>query len=352
MRTQLIINNKTIKDKIKIIRKIVGKKTKIMAVVKADAYGLGVFTLGKVFQKNGIDYFGVALVEEGIELRNNGIKKPILILSEPRPEEITNCIKYNLETVVISKEIIKKINQKNKKVAVHIKVDTGMTRIGCKPNEVMPLIQEIQKLPMIQLKGIMSHLASADSSQKQTKSQLKVFDQIKKEVQKKYKNKIIFHMANSQGTLLYPQAHYDMVRIGIFFYENSVELKTKIVQVKNVPSKTLVSYNGTYKTKKAENLAVIGIGYADGFNRLLSNRGEVLIQGERCPIRGRVCMDLTIVGLSNKIKHKVKKGDEVVLIGKQKGKEITIHEMAQKIGTISYEILCNIGKRVERIYHG
>ncbi len=337
-----------------------------MAVVKAEAYGHGGIEVSKAAIKAGADRIGVALIEEGIKLRKAGINIPIQILTEPSPDGVSELIQYDLIPTICSEhfldELVKQVENKKKEVKVHLKVDTGMNRIGVHPRDIIGFIDKILSFQNIVLEGIFTHLAAADKPEWDlTDQQLDLFNQVISNVRDKNFTVSLYHAANSAGILYFPRSHYDLVRPGIALYglapsakiglpqglKPVLSWKSKISFIKDVPPGQGVSYNHTFITSRKTKVATVPLGYADGFTRLLSNRGEVLIKGKRRKIVGNVCMDQFMVDLGN---DEANIGDEVVLIGQQDSESISAEEMAELIGTINYEVTTRISERVPRVY--
>jgi len=343
------------------------KGVSILSVVKADGYGHGMEEIARASLSCGAKILGVANIEEGIFLRKRGIRAPILVLGSVYPlSNFTHILRYDLSpticSLVASEELSKIARRAKKKVRVHIKVDTGMGRIGISAENAVDLVQRVLQLPGIIVEGIYTHLAAADSDYEFTVEQIRKFQSVVDELERdniriKYK-----HAANSTAVLSYPDAHFNLARPGISLYglapfagaekeidlKPVLQLKTKIVFIKRVKKGTSISYGRTWRAEKDSVIATLPIGYADGYNRLLSNRAEVLICEKRVPIVGRVCMDMCMVDVTSL--PDVKVGEEVVLIGSQGKERITADEIAKIIGTITYEVVCGISKRVPRIY--
>ncbi len=337
-----------------------------MAVVKADAYGHGAVRVSRAALKGEADCLGVALPEEGAELRESGIDSPIHVLSEPFPESISLLLEYDLIPTVYSRNFLIQLSQEaqkeDRKARVHLKVDTGMNRVGVNFKEAPSFIEEVLKTPHVALEGIFTHFASADDpSSNFTQIQIERFKGVIKRV-KKIKKDIIFHAANSAAVILFPSSHFDMVRVGISIYglhpspatHGKISLipalswKAKIAYLKEVNRGEGISYGHTFYTEKKSLIATLPLGYADGFNRKLSNRAHVLVKGKRCRVVGTVCMDQFMVDVTDV--NRVKEGDEVVIIGKQGEEEITATEVASWLETINYEVVCSISRRVPRVY--
>lgn len=343
-------------------------KRKILAVVKALAYGHGAIPVAKRLIAGGVDMLGVATVEEGIELRDAGISHPIVVLLGINPYEIPALLDYNMTPVLYSLSISKALSgaskNKGKVTNVHIKIDTGMGRLGIIAEESIDIIKEIAGLKGLRLEGLMTHFSDADLVDKDyARFQLKRFNDVIKGLKKIGIKFPLCHAANSAAILTFPPSFFNMVRPGIMLYgylpsaeinspdlRPALTLKSRILAIKRVSAGTPISYGRTFVTARKSTIAVLPIGYADGYSRMLSNRGEVLIKGKRSPVVGRVCMDMTMVDVTGI--HGVREGDEVILIGKQGKYSISADEIAKKIGTIPYEVLCSISSRVPRVYNG
>jgi alanine racemase len=351
------------------LRQFAPASIKFLAVVKADAYGHGAIPVSKKLEELNTDFLGVARVQEGVELRNGGIKKPILVLSGVYQEEVEEVLDYRLTPMVYRLEIAEALSaaasKRGKKIPVHLKVDTGMGRIGVLAEEAPAFANRVRKLKNLEIEGIASHLSTADEGDSAFASeQLERFSRTIEAMKRLDIDPLFCHIANSAALVNLPAAHFTMVRPGIMLYgsypspslKDKVSLrqvmswKSHIADIKKLPAGYPVSYGRTFITRQPSRIAAIPVGYADGYNRLFSNRGEVLLKGMRVPVVGRVCMDWTMVDVTDVTGVEV--GDEVVLMGSQSGREITPEEMGGWIGTISYEILCSVGKRVSRIYKG
>lgn len=361
--TRAIIDLGAVSYNVAEIRKKIGSKRGLMAVVKADGYGHGAVEVSKAALRSGADSLGVALPEEGQQLREAGIEVPILVVGLIQPGEAYKVAKFRLAQTVASVELLEALDHEASKastrVSVHIKLDTGMGRIGVKPDDAVSFAYKVKSFKNLNLEGLFSHFSSAGERDKTfSKRQLQLFDQVIANLQLAGIEVPKKHMANSAAVLDFPQSYYDMVRPGIIIYglypsteiSHSIELKpamtlkTKVFQVKVVPPATPISYGGTFTTKGRTTVATLPVGYADGYSRLLSNRGEVLIKGHRAPVIGNICMDMCMVDVSSV--EDVRPGDEVILFGE----ELSVDEIAAKIGTINYEIVCGVSKRVPRIY--
>lgn len=348
------VDLKKFRQNLKKVRDFAGAKVKIMAVVKADAYGHGAVEISQTAAKEKVDYLGVAWVAEAEILRKAGLKTPILVLSEPAWDAAALMIvALNLTQTIYTEQFARVLNnaaaKSGKKVKIHLKVDSGMGRIGVRPEETGNLIKKIQNLKGLEIEGIFTHFANADLIESHyTLKQLKIFKQVLESLKSFDLPPLVRHAANSAATFNFPGTHLDMVRVGLCLYENVLTFKTRVTFVKEVKKGQRLGYGGTYLTRTPTRIATLSAGYADGLPRLLSNRGQVLIGGERFLIVGLVSMDMSLANLGRNSQIKI--GDEAVLIGQQKNKKISIDEVARLAQTISYEIMCGIGKRVPRIY--
>ena len=336
-----------------------------MAVVKANAYGHGIVEVSKVLQKVKVTYLGVATLDEALGLRRAKIKLPILILGPVLPEEakaaVNNDVTLTLCNMALLKAL-KDISTSKLKPKVHIKVDTGMGRIGVWHEDATEFIIDVAKTKNIDLEGVYTHFSIAGRDKFFTQYQIESFERILKNLENfgisvKYK-----HAANSIACVDWKKSHLNMVRPGIIVYgiypkrnfprliklNPAFSLKTKIAFIKKTPPGRSISYGRTYITQSHTKIATLPIGYADGYGRILSNKAEVLIKGQRAPVVGKVTMDQTMIDVGH-IK-KIKEGDEVVLIGKQRDEEIRIEKLARLAGTIPYEIVTGITYRVPRTY--
>ncbi len=345
------------------IKRRVGPGIKIMVTVKADAYGHGLVPVAKRLTLCGIDFFGVASIDEGIRLREAGIKTPVLILGLILKKDIAPLFRYNLSTTVCDEELPRALNNKagvlKKRVNVQVKVDTGMGRIGIQHYDAYKLVDKISRLKHINIEGIFTHFAFADLNEEFTFHQISLFDQLIRKLSKGGVKIPLIHAANSMGLLGYKNSHFNMVRPGLIVYglypkeglkinlKAVLSLKTRVVFVKKMPAGSGISYGHDYITKEAIKIATLPIGYGDGYPRNLSNKAGVLIGGKYFKMCGKICMDQIMVDLGN---ANVRVGDEAVLIGAQGDKKITIEELALKSGTIPYEIVCGLSSRIPRVY--
>jgi len=348
------------------IKRLTDPGVKIMQVVKADAYGHGAIEISNCALKNGASLLGVANADEGVQLRAGGINAPILILSPSPISEIDEIVKYNLMPSVsdigFARELDAKMAKKGGRIPVHIEIDTGMGRGGTLYYEALRMINEVLGCPNIRVDGIFSHMALSEAADDEYNlTQWDLFRNLLKLMEDHGIEIPIRHFSNSGGIINFPQFNLDMVRPGIMTYgihpstatSSKADLvpvmsfKTTIVLLKDFPAGYSIGYNRTYVTKKPTRIATIPVGYGDGYGFILSNQSEALIRGRRAPIVGRVSMDMCTVDVSHIPECDV--GDEVVLMGRQGGEYISANDLAAKARTISYEILCALGKRAPRV---
>ena len=355
--TWIEVNLDAIAQNVRNIKQLIGEKKELMAVVKGNAYGHDILEVSSVVLNNGATQLAVARLEEGIFLRKAGITVPILILGLTLKQQAELLVSYNITPTVCEYEMIEKLSEsaikEDKVVKVHLKVDTGMGRIGIFPNHILDFVKKVKALKNIEIEGIFTHFSVADEKDKTyTEEQFKKFIEVLTILEKEGIKIPVKHVGNSATLLDLPYMWLDLVRPGISIYglypsrevQKTVKLipahsfKTRIVFLKELPAGECISYGRTYATtKRRTKIASLPIGYADGYNRLLSNQGEVLVRGRRFPVIGRVCMDQCMIDVTNL--PQVKIGDEVVLWGRQGQEEITVEEIAEKIGTINYEIV-------------
>ena len=355
--TWIEVNLDAIAQNVRNIKKLIGEKKELMAVVKGNAYGHDVLEVVPVVLKSGATRLAVARLEEGIFLRKAGITVPILVLGLTLKQQAELLVSYSITPAVSECEMIEKLSEEafkeGKIVKVHLKVDTGMGRIGIFPNRVLDFVKKIKALKNIEIEGVFTHFSVADEKDKTyTEIQFKKFMEVLNILEKEGIEIPIKHVGNSATLLDLPHMWLDLIRPGISIYglypskevQKIIKLipahsfKTRIVFLKELPAGECISYGRTYKTKKKRTVvASLPVGYADGYNRLLSNQGEVLVRGRRFPVIGRICMDQTMIDVTNL--PQVEIGDEVVLWGRQGQEEITVEEIAEKIGTINYEIV-------------
>lgn len=352
------------------IRRLAGKRTEIIAVVKADAYGHGTLETVTTLLENGATRLAVSMLDEAIQLRKIGIDVPIMVLNHTDFRRLGEVLEYNITQTIYSHEMAKALSEEavrqGTKARVHIKIDTGMTRVGFKPGySAVKDVMAIMKLDGIIIEGIFTHFAVADTEDRAyTLRQFELFESIIGELNRIGALIPIRHVSNSGAILQYPEMILEAVRPGIILYgiypshevdrsiidlRPAMSLKANIVLVKEVEAGVSISYGRRFTTQRPSRIATVPIGYADGYSRLLSNKSRVLINGQYAPVVGNICMDQLMVDITD-VTGDVKAGDEVVLIGRQGQLEITAEEIADLIGTIPYEIVSIIGKRVPRVY--
>lgn len=351
------------------VKKIVGDSVKVCAVVKANGYGHGVIEVSKACLAAGADFLAVAMISEAMELREAGFTCPILILGWTPEEGYEQAIANEVRLALFNVEEAEKLNAKakamGKKALVHLKLDTGMSRIGFQADETgLRTAEAILNMEFITVEGIFSHFSKADEADKTfARRQLATFKQFNEQLQQRTGVRIpIQHMAASAGIIDLPEGHLDMVRPGIMLYgfQPSDEMqhiadikpalcwKARVGRVQKLPAGRLIGYNGTFELQKETMVATVPVGYADGYNRLLSNRGYVICRGKKLPIIGKVCMDQFMIDVSQLPDLKV--GDEVILLGEDQGVSITVTEMANMLKTIEHEVVCGIAPRVPKFY--
>ncbi len=357
------------------VRSRISPKAKLCCVVKADGYGHGAVPVARVFEESGADWFAVSNVFEALELREGGVTKPILILGYTPPEAAAALAENNISQCVYSSEYARALSQNAQAsgvtVKMHVKIDTGMSRLGFyfqdinRDTAVLEELLAVCALPGLSPEGIFTHFAVADSGPAGTMATMRQFGCFKELVETLTRAGVEFpirHCANSGAALDYPMCHMDMVRAGIVLYGLSpsdevahpepalvpvMRLKTVVAHVKEIEAGSAVSYGRTFTAREKMRVATVPVGYADGYPRALSDRADVLIRGTRCRVIGRICMDQCMVDVTHLPEARM--GDTVTLIGRDGAEEVTAAELAEKAGTIPYEIVCGISKRVPRI---
>lgn len=359
-----------IRDNFKMLAKKVGNGAKIMAVVKADGYGHGAVPVALMLEeRNELWGFGVATIEEALELREAGIVKAILILGFTFPEDYERAIENNIIVTIFGHQQAEALDQTakrlDKKAIIHLAIDTGMNRIGFADNQASTNdIAKIYALPNVDVDGVFTHFARADENDlKPTKKQLKRFEKFVEELKANSLTIPIMHSSNSAAILQHEDAHFDVVRAGICLYglypskemmdmgfklSAAMSLTSHITHIKTVEAGEAISYGGTHVTQRTTTVATIPIGYADGYPRSLSNKGYVLINGHRARVLGRICMDQFMVDISDIPDVAVL--DEVVLLGRSQNTTITMETLGDLSGRFNYEFACGIAKRVPRNY--
>lgn len=356
------LNN--LRHNIREYKKLLGETTKLIAVVKADGYGHGVLPVCSVAREEGVDFFAVSRVKEGIELKDAGIQENILVLGGTLPCEMKTIVEYSLIPTIYNAEQLKALSEANQgnemKAKFHLKIDTGMNRLGIKFGEDLErFLDELDNIDNVYMTGAFSHFAVSDVDPMFTTEQYKQFTQAMRQIRsREYTPKT--HISNSAAIAAYENFNLDFVRLGIGMYglnpqeKSLVDLKpvmslnVKIVHINNLKAGDTVSYGRTFTAKKDTKIAVLPIGYADGYPRILGNKAQALVKGQRCEVVGTVCMDHIMIDVTEV--ENVSIGDEVVLIGKQGSNEITAKELADLAGTIHYEIVTGVQKRVKREY--
>lgn len=369
MRVRADVDLDAIHHNLSLAKSVINKDTQLMAVIKADGYGHGANQIAK-YCDDVIDRYAVAIPEEGIDLRKAGFTKPINLLGYTHPTQYEDVINYDLIPAIFTLDMAKTLSQKalsmNKTVKIHIKLDTGMSRIGFADNEKsVDVIKEISLLPNLEVDGIFSHFARADEKDKSVaRSQFERFTNFVNKLKSKGLEIPNCHISNSAAIMELSDMNLQIVRSGIITYglypseemdkENfkiipAMELKSQVSFVKTLKAGTPVGYGGTYVTDKETVIATIPVGYADGYPRSLSNKGRVIIKGQSAPIVGRVCMDQFMVDVT--CIEGVKQGDEVTLMGKEGEEFISCEELSGLAGSFNYEFVCDISKRVPRVYY-
>lgn len=366
MLTWLEINTAAIEHNIGQIKKFIGANVLLMPVIKANAYGHGFLNIARICQKNpNVDRICVVSLDEALELiRNKLTKKPVVILSffDRDKDKLITAAKnkiifplYNLQDATVLNQVGEKVQQK---IKVHIKIDTGTSRLGILPKNIISFIEQIKKFKYIEIEGLWSHFSSSEESYKITKKQHSTLKAVEKILTNKGFHIPIVHIACSAAILNHPFTHENAVRLGLSLYglyankNRRISLKpalswlTKVIHIQNVNAGTAIGYGTTYTTKKPTIIATLPVGYSDGFDRRLSSKGYVLIRGAKCPILGRICMNMCMVDITG---VPVKIGDTATLVGKDKNKTITVENMATWCNTINYEIVARINPLLPRI---
>jgi alanine racemase len=351
------------------IKRLTGDRSEIIGVVKADAYGHGVSGVLPTLLENGVKRLAVSMLDEAIQLRQNGVIVPILVLSYTDPARAADVIRHDITQTVFSMDLAQALSDAairlRKEAKIHVKVDTGMSRVGFPSGYIA--VKEVTKiglLPGITIEGIFTHFASADEADRSyTMLQFEKFMSICTELARVGIYIPVKHVCNSAAIMRFPEMHLDAVRAGIIMYgyypseetrekillKPAMTFKANVILVKEIDKNTYVSYGRKFKSKRKTQLATIPVGYADGYPRCIEGKGRVLINGEFAPIVGRICMDQCMVDVTD-LDGEVCTGDEVVMFGYQKGKQITVEEVAKNAGTVNYETICIVGKRIPRAY--
>ena len=347
---------------VRLFRSKLSPGTRLLFVCKANGYGHGAVETARAAAVEGAAWLGVTSVEEGAALRAAGLRLPILVLGSLYPfESLEAAARLHLTPTIASADAARALIQLGlrlkRPLACHVKVETGMGRIGVRPTEALKVLGLLADAPRaVRLEGLYTHLASADDDARFTRLQLRRFQEVADAAASRGLHIPLKHAANSMAALRYPESHFDMVRAGLALYglcpgfEPVMSLKAKVVFLKRVPAGTPVSYGGTFRTRRDSRIATLPLGYADGVSRRLSNRGEVLIRGRRCRIVGAVTMDMLMADVT--ALREVHVGDEAVVFGRQDKAELSAAAVARKLGTIPYEVACAVSARVPRRCHG
>ncbi len=365
--TYATVNLAALAHNLSCITRYLSPHCEILAIVKANAYGHGAVETAQALVRQGIGRFAVASLDEGIALRHAGINASIVVLGALFEQQIADLVANTLTPVISDGRILSSLTKAARShqapYPIHLKVETGMGRLGFSPEELLSLLDSSLVQRPLQVEGLMTHLADADGKDTAfTEQQLGVFRTVLEQVRQRGVTLPFVHTANSAAIVRFPAAHFSLVRPGIMLYgyhtlpttvpapdlKPVLSLHTTIAQLRTIPRGGSVSYNGTFVATRPTRIAVLPIGYADGYSRRLSHRGSVLIQGRRAPIVGLVCMDMIMVDVTDLAPVHV--GETATLIGQQGGESIWADEVATWIGTIPYEVLCGIGSRVPRLY--
>lgn len=355
------VHTKAVAHNVRQFKNLVGSSCQLMAVVKANGYGHGALTAARQALAHGATWLAVAFPEEGAALRRAGIASPILVLGGLVQQQLELCVSKDLAVSLFQWDVAAALSVQarrwQKTVRVHVKVDTGMGRLGIHPDEVVSFVRRVKGLPGLEVQGIFTHFASADDQDQYYQWQLQRFQKVLRDLEREGINIPLRHCANTAAALFDRASHLNMVRIGLGLYglypnerrpivlQPALTLKARLVAVRTVPPGTAVGYGSQFVTWKETNIGVLPLGYADGMNRHLGGTSKVLVNGSPCPVVGRICMDHCMVDLGE---LQADVGSEVVLIGRQGSHSITVDDWAACIGTINYEIPCMLSQRVER----
>jgi len=364
--THVKINHPNLIHNVKLLKRMIGVDVKLMTVVKANAYGHGMIEVARTLEKEGSAYFAVAFPEEGLQLRRAGIKTAILVMGAHLDEDIALQVDNNLDITITRTDQLEKLNSycmhMRKNVRIHFKINTGMNRVGLDEKDFFSAFRQASAYPNIEIGGVYSHLSSSDEvDQSYTQKQLQRFRDIRDKI-KNEADGVLFHLANSAAIVQNPAYHLDMVRAGIMLYGNPsnpdfnidddfrevMSFHTKIVLIREAEKDQPVSYSRRYYTKGKTRIAVLPVGYSDGYNRALTNKGFVLIQGKRYPLAGTVCMNHVLIDIGQNPDIMI--GEDVVLFGKQGDEQISISEIARQLNTIPYEVTCWISSQVDKVH--
>lgn len=360
------VDTKAFRKNIKLMSSVLSPQSKYMLMVKGNALGNGLIEISKIAGENGVSYLGITSLKEAIILRDNGITTPILLFTEVEPDLIEQVLKYKITPVVYTLSYAKKLSglaQKQRKIiTVHIKIDTGLHRFGIKVNDALQDVIKISRLANIEIEGILTHFADAIYNISSASKQLDLFKDFYEQLRVLNINPKIKHAANSAALVWLKDSHLDMVRFGLATYglqpsirkrfplsiQPVMTWKTKILQIKRIQKGEYVGYGGSFRAKTDMTIAILGVGYADGFRRSPQNYQSVLIKGEKCPVIANVTMNFTMVDVT-RLKH-IRLSDIVVLIGKQKNARITLEDIANIAGTTNEEVATSISALLPRVY--
>ncbi len=367
-RAEVCVDRRAIADNIRSLRSVCADKVRMLAVVKADAYGHGSIEVAKVASDAGVEMVGVAFLDEAVELRDAGYDGPILLLGEPHPGDAADVLRYDVVPVVYSRSYLDAhavaARERGSEAAIHIKIDTGMNRLGVRVEDAPALIESALVTPGISVQGVCTHFAKADVPDDPfTRVQLERFREVVAGTALDRDPGVLRHAANTAGTVFFPESQMDMVRVGIGMYglepsraaptglplRPALTISTQVIQVKSVYVGEGISYGHQFVATNDMTIGIIPVGYADGYSRVLSGRASALVRGERRRVLGVVCMDqlaIDITGLD------VTEGEPVVLLGEQRQDRITADELAGILGTINYEVVSRLGRRLPRRYIG
>ncbi|UCH85031.1 MAG: alanine racemase [Candidatus Latescibacterota bacterium] len=363
--TWVEVNLDTLNENLEVIRRAIAPDVEILLTIKADAYGHGAVQVAQTSDER-VDWFGVATLDEAFELRKAEISKRILILSPVLEKEIPSAVDNDIAVTVSSRDFALAVsdyaNRYHRSAEVHIEVDTGMGRTGFLPDEAETLVLDVAGLPGVRVGGLFTHFPESDTDPGFTRDQTRHFARLVRRVRAAGLDVPLIHSANSAAISAVPESHLQLVRPGLVAYGHQsgglttaltvrpvMSWKSRLVQVRRVPKGRTISYGRTFTTARDTVMGVVPVGYGHGYPFRLSNRGEMIVAGKRVPVLGRVTMDMTMVDLTG-IAPAPKPGDEVVLMGEARGETVSVDELARWAGSISYEILCGISKRVPRIY--
>jgi alanine racemase len=359
-RTLAYVDEEALRANLRRVRSSVAADVAVLAVVKADGYGHTASVVAPVLDSAGVDWFGVATVEEGAELRALGIRRPILVLYGIDPRHAERARRLDLAVAVVDAATLPALAAAASGLRVHLEVDTGMTRLGVRPSEVAAAAAAIGAAPGLELDGVFSHFGNADDARTpHSESQVQTFRDAVATLDASGMRPRWVHLCNSAGTLMRPDAHFGMVRPGVCLYgvtpaaagdvglRPAMRLESRVWRVWEVPAGRHVGYDQTYVTSRPTRIAVVPVGYADGYPRALSNRGEMLVGGHRAPIIGRVCMDVTMIDVTDIAGVVV--GNPVILWGASDAGALPVDEVAVACDTIAYELLTRVGRRVPKV---